>query len=149
VTTFDDRLLRPDLDDPHGSPFWHHCHAGELRIQACTGCGRLRHPPRPMCPWCQSTAHEWRRMSGRGRVWSFVNVHPPLLAAYGEHAPYNAIVVELDEDSTIRLVGNLVSGPEGALEEIDADTIEIGEPVEVCFQQIAEDVTLPRWRRPS
>jgi hypothetical protein len=88
-------------------------------------------------------------MSGRGRIWSFVKVHPPLLPAYGEHAPYNAIVVELGEDSTIRLVGNLVSGPEGTLEEIDAGTIEIGEPVEVCFQQIAEDVTLPRWRRSS
>ena len=149
MRVFDDRLLRPDLADPHGADFWHHCHADELRIQACTGCGRLRHPPRPMCPWCQSTGREWRQMSGRGRVWSFVNLHPPLLPAYGEHAPYNAVVVELDEDPTIRLVGNLVSGPEGALEEIDAGTIEIGEPVEVCFQQIAEDVTLPRWRRPS
>lgn len=88
-------------------------------------------------------------MSGRGRVWSYVVVHPPLLPAYGEQAPYNAVVVALEEDATIRLVGNLVTGPEGRLDEVDPDTIEIGEPVVVCFQQIAEDVTLPRWRRPS
>ena len=72
-------------------------------------------------------------MSGAGTIWSFVVPHPPLLPAYAELAPYNVIVVALDEDPTIRFVGNLVAGPDGPINEIDPATIAIGEPVEVVF----------------
>ena len=34
--------------------------------------------------------------------------HPPLLPAFAEVAPYNAIIVELEEDPLIRFAGNLV-----------------------------------------
>jgi uncharacterized OB-fold protein len=61
-------------------------------------------------------------------------------------APYNVIVVALDENPSIRFVGNLLASPEGAINEIDPDTIRIGEPVRVVFQQV-EDVALPRWVR--
>jgi uncharacterized OB-fold protein len=127
--------------------FWDGTAAGELRIQACTSCGRLRFPPRPMCPRCRSLEHEWRAMSGRGRIWSFVVPHPPLLPAFAELAPYNVVVVELDEDPTIRLVGNLLESPDGAINEVDPATIRIGESVRVVFQPAGEDVVLPRWIR--
>jgi uncharacterized OB-fold protein len=127
--------------------FWDGTAAGELRIQACTSCGRLRFPPRPMCPRCRSLEHEWRAMSGRGRIWSFVVPHPPLLPAFAELAPYNVVVVELDEDPTIRLVGNLLDSPDGAINEVDPATIRIGESVRVVFQPAGEDVVLPRWIR--
>lgn len=147
-------ILLPEADDD-SAPFWGACAAGELRIQECSSCSRLRFPPRPLCPWCRSFEHEWAPVSGRGTVWSFVRTHPPLLPAYAEVAPYNVIIVALDDDPTIRLVGNLVETDEGTLEAlsvVDADTIEIGEPVEVVFAEIdageGETVTLPRWRRP-
>lgn len=139
-------LLRPDVEDPHGAPFWEGSARGELLVQACGDCGRRRHPPRPMCPWCRSLADRWEPMSGRGTIWSFVVPHPPLLPAYAELAPYNVIVVTLDEDPTLRMVGNLVTGPDGAIGEIDPETITIGEAVEVVFARV-EDVVLPRWRR--
>lgn len=144
---FDDRLLRPDVDDPQGGGFWEHCAHEELRIQGCGACGRLRHPPRPMCPWCRSTDRTWQAVSGRATIWSVGRVHPPLLAAYAEQAPYNVVVVELEEDPGIRLVGNVVTGPEGRLGEVDADDLAIGDAVEVVFQRVASDVVLPRWRR--
>ena len=50
-------------------------------------------------------------------------------------------------DETIRMVGNLVTGPDCSIDEVDPATIVIGEPVEVVFARI-EDVALPRWRRP-
>jgi uncharacterized protein len=127
--------------------FWEGTAAGELRIQRCTNCGRLRFPPRPMCPQCNSLAYEWTAMSGRGRIWSFVVPHPPLLPAFAELAPYNVVVVELDEDPTIRLVGNLLDSPDGAINDVDPSTIRIGEPVRVVFQPAGEDVVLPRWVR--
>jgi len=45
-------------------------------------------------------------------------------------------------------VGNLVTSADGAINEIDPATIEIGEPVEVVFAPI-DDVFLPRWVRRS
>lgn len=84
-------------------------------------------------------------MSGEGRIWSFVVPHPPLLPAFAQVAPYNVIIVELAEDPSIRMVGNLVTAAGGPINEIDPATITIGTPVRVVFQQVAEDVALARW----
>jgi uncharacterized OB-fold protein len=138
--------LLPDLDEPTAAPFWAGTARGELLVQACGACGEWRMPPRPMCPRCQSIEVSWERTSGRGRIWSFIVPHPPLLPAYAEVAPYNAIVVELEERPSIRFAGNLVTGPDGEIDEIDPATITIGEPVTVVFAR-KEDVFLPRWVR--
>jgi uncharacterized OB-fold protein len=139
-------FLLPDLDEPTAAEFWAGTARGELLVQACAACGTRRMPPRPMCPVCRSIGVRWEPTSGRGTVWSFIVPHPPLLPAYAELAPYNVIVVALDEDPTIRFVGNLLASPDGPINEIDPTTIRIGEPVRVVFQQV-EDVALPRWVR--
>ena len=138
--------LLPDLRDPTTAPFWEGCARGELLVQACASCGLRRMPPRPMCPRCRSLEIRWEPTSGRGRVWSFIVPHPPLLPAFAEVAPYNAIIVELEEDPLIRFAGNLVASADGDINEIDPATIEIGQPVRVVFHQI-DDVFLPRWVR--
>ncbi len=138
--------LLPDLADPTSNEFWLGCARGELLVQACGTCGAWRMPPRPMCPRCRSTAVSWEPTSGRGRIWSFIVAHPPLLPAFAAVAPYNAIVVELDEDPEIRFVGNLVETADGDINRIDPTTITIAEPVRVVFHRI-DDVTLPRWVR--
>jgi uncharacterized protein len=142
--------LLPAMDEEN-SGFWKAAREGQLVVQACSNCGKLRHPPRPMCPRCRSTKREWRPMSGRGRVWSYIVPHPPLLSAYAELAPYNVIVVELEEDPTLRFVGNLLTGPEGPINEIDPYSIEIGEPVHVVFKRYERedksDEFLPMWAR--
>jgi uncharacterized OB-fold protein len=142
----DTGFLLPDLDDETSAPFWAGTARGELLVQACTDCGAWRMPPRPMCPRCRSIAVHWEPTTGSGTIWSFIVPHPPLLAAYSELAPYNAIVVALDDDPTIRFVGNLVTGPDGPINEIDPATITIGEPVRVVFARV-DDVHLPRWVR--
>ena len=77
--------------------------------------------------------------------------HPPLLAAYAALAPYNVIVVALDEDPALRLVGNLVAAPDGAINEIDPASILIGEPVRVVFSRRTgpdgHEVSMPEWVR--
>ena len=135
------------LVDELTAPFWEGALAGELRMQTCAECGRMRFPPRPMCPWCRSLVSAWRGVSGRGTVWSCVVPHPPLLPAFEPVAPYNVVVVALDEDPMLRLVGNLVASPDGPINEIDPATIGIGERVRVVFQRVADDVALPRWVR--
>lgn len=139
-------FLLPDLDDPLTAPFWAGTARGELLVQACEACGARRMPPRPMCPACRSVAVRWEPVRGTGRVWSFAVPHPPLLPAYAAVAPYNVIVVELDEDPTIRFAGNLVARAGAPLDSVDPATIRIGEPVQVVFDRV-EDVALPRWVR--
>ncbi len=138
--------------DEDGGFFWEGTAKGELRIQKCNACGKLRHPPRPMCPRCRSTDRGWATMSGKATVWSYVVPHPPLLQPYSDLAPYNVIVVGLDEDPNIRFVGNLVTGPDGALNDIDPHSIRIGEPVEVVFKTFVRadgsEQTVPFWARP-
>jgi uncharacterized OB-fold protein len=141
-------LLLPDVEDPDGQPFWEGTAKGELRVQRCGDCSRPRIPPRPMCPWCNSLRNDWQAVSGRGTIWSFIVPHPPLLPAYAELAPYNVVVVALEEDPSLRLIGNLVAAPEGAINGVDPASIKIGDPVRVVFQRV-EDVWLPRWMRGS
>ncbi len=138
--------LLPDLDEPTAAGFWEGCARGELVVQACGACGRRRMPPGPMCPHCQSTDVRWEPTSGRGRVWSFIVAHPPLLPAFAAVAPYNAIIVELEEDPMLRFAGNLVAGADGEINEVNPATLAIGELVRVVFHQV-EDVFLPRWVR--
>lgn len=139
-------FLLPDLEDETSAEFWAGTARSELLVQACGACGAWRMPPRPMCPRCQSISVRWVATSGRATIWSFIVPHPPLLPAYAELAPYNAIVVALEQDPTIRFVGNLLASPDGAINEIDPATITIGEPVRVVFQTV-DDVALPRWVR--
>ena len=135
-----DTLLSP-VPDEDGAPFWGYAAQGELRVQACADCGEPRFPPRPCCPHCQSFASEWRPMSGKGRIWSYVVPHPPLLPAYAAQAPYNVIVVELAEAPRIRLVGNLVTGPDAPLNSVPPDRIRIGAKVQAVF----DGDGMPRW----
>ncbi|KIE27565.1 hypothetical protein LK08_08040 [Streptomyces sp. MUSC 125] len=132
-------MLAP-VTDTDGAPFWEYAARGELRVQACGDCGESRFPPRPCCPRCQSFASEWRRVSGRGRVWSYIVAHPPLLPGYAQQAPYNVVVVELEDAPRIRLVGNLVTAPGAPLGSLDPGRIRIGTRVQVVFSG-----GLPQW----
>ncbi|MEU4076608.1 Zn-ribbon domain-containing OB-fold protein [Streptomyces venezuelae] len=136
-------MLTP-VTDEDGAPFWEYAAQGELRVQSCADCGELRFPPRPCCPHCQSFASEWRLMSGRGRIWSYVFPHPPLLPDYAAQAPYNAVIVELAEAPRIRLVGNVVATPDAALDSVDPARLRIGAGVRVAFTEV-DGTTVPRW----
>ncbi|MFJ8083556.1 Zn-ribbon domain-containing OB-fold protein [Streptomyces sp. NPDC096205] len=133
-------MLSP-VTDPDGAPFWEYAARGELRVQVCAGCAEPRFPPRPCCPHCRSFDSDWRPVSGRGRVWSYVVAHPPLLPDYAAQAPYNVVVVELEDLPRIRLVGNLVPAPGAPLNSLPPDGIRIGARVRVVFC----DGGLPQW----
>ncbi len=137
-------LLLPFIDDD-AVPFWEGTRRGELRMQQCAETGRLIFPPRPMSPWGQHTEPTWTTVSGRGTIWSFAVPHPPLLPQFAELAPYNVILVALDEDPNVRLVGNLIAREGGEINEIDPSDIEIGVPVRAVFDRVSEDIHLPRW----
>ncbi|MBV9934459.1 MAG: bifunctional MaoC family dehydratase/OB-fold nucleic acid binding domain-containing protein, partial [Actinobacteria bacterium] len=114
--------------------FWEGVDAGQLRIQRCSGCGTLRHPPRPMCPNCRSLEHDYVVSAGKGIVYSFVvHHHPPVP---GKQMPFTVAVVELDEGT--RIVGNVI--------DIDPADVTVGLPVEVAFVANEAGRVLPQWR---
>ncbi|MEE8509197.1 MAG: OB-fold domain-containing protein [Myxococcota bacterium] len=139
-----DEVMLPAIGDD-SAPFWEGCREGELRVQRCAETGRLIFPPRPMSPWGPHSEPTWTRVSGRGSIWSFAVPHPPLLPQFAKLAPYNVILVALEEDPTVRMVGNLVAAEGGAINEVDPASIRIGALVRVVFQPVGDGIFLPRW----
>lgn len=121
---------------PESVEFWEGCKRGELLIQQCRHCGKLRYYPRVACPWCGSEEYRWHKASGKGEVYSFIVVHPPTLPAFKDRVPYPVILVELEEG--VRMISNMV--------DCKNEDIRIGMPVEVVFDQVSEHLTLPKFR---
>jgi len=116
--------------------FWEGTKRQQLVFQRCKGCGTWRHPPRPMCPSCQSLEVEWAPSSGKGIVYSWVTYRGP--APHPAFTiPYAVVLVELEEG--IRFVAGMVG--------TKPEEIYIGMPVEVVFDAIAPDLTLPKFRK--
>lgn len=133
------------LPEPHPetAPFWEGCRSRELRVQRCGNCQRWRWYPRPMCPWCQSLAVEWQPVAGRGRIASYVVVHRATGGVPASAVPYYPILVELDQAPGVRLPSLLVDytpPPD------DPNAVPIGAPVQVHFQPVSAELSLPLFR---
>lgn len=119
---------------PDNAFFWEGVASQRLLIQRCGACGRLRHPPGPMCPSCHSLEWDTQQASGRGRVYSFVVAHHPPIPPFDY--PNLVVLIELDEGT--RLVSNLVG--------VDPGDAEIDMPVEVVFTRVDPDLVLPLFQ---
>lgn len=129
-------LLRPRVDlDNQG--FWEAVRQHRLVFQKCKDCGLLVHRPRPMCPRCNSMEREWVPSTGKGVVYSWVNFVYANAAYPGIKVPYTVVVVEMAEG--VRMISNLY--------DVKPEEVYVGMPVEVVFDDIADDLTLPKFRR--
>jgi uncharacterized OB-fold protein len=122
--------------DEESKGFWEACRRHELYIQRCRACGRRRHYPRALCPFCLSSDTEWMRCTGRGTVYTFTVTHQNQAPGFRESVPYVMAYVELEEG--VRLLTNIVDCP--------VETVRIGMPVEVVFGDVGDDLALPRFR---
>jgi uncharacterized OB-fold protein len=128
------------VPSPESEPFWEACRRHELVLQRCSGCGSFWFPPGAICPRCHSESWNWAPTSGLGIVYSFAVVHRVYHPGFADTVPYVVGVVELQEGP--RLPTAIVGAPIG---DIRCDM-----PVEVVFEDVTEDVTLPKFRpRPS
>jgi acetyl-CoA acetyltransferase/uncharacterized OB-fold protein len=112
--------------------FWTSGADGRLRVQGCTECSSLVHPPVPLCPVCRSRAWEPTVVSGRATVIGCTvdhhQWHPDFVP------PYAIAVVALAEDPGVRLTTTIVG--------CDPAEVAIGQEVAVRFEHV-EDVWLP------
>ncbi len=115
--------------------YWEGCRKHQLLIQRCTQCGRYQFYPRIVCTACMSDGIDWVQASGHGRVLSFTVIHRAVSAAYKADVPYVLALIELDEGPT--MMSNVV--------EIDAESVVIGLPVEVVFEEWSDEITIPKF----
>ena len=136
-TLFPPAMPLPAITDDT-RPFWDACRRHELVIQRCAQCGTFRHLPTPVCWRCRSFAHESVPVSGRGDVFSYAVVHRAFLPELAPYVPYTVAVVALEDAPGVRLVSNLLGAT--------ADEVRIGLQVEVVFEDVSGEVTVPRFR---
>ncbi len=129
-------LPLPTLDD---APFWEAARRHELVVQRCAECGTLRHPPAPCCYNCQSFDSDWVKVEGKGVIFSYINVVHPIHPALVNRVPFNVAVVELPGAGGVCMVGNIIDTP--------FEELHVGMPVEVTFEDIDSEITLPQWKR--
>ena len=121
---------------PEMAPFWEAARRHELTAQHCLDCGAFRFPAREVCSRCLSRRAAWRRVSGRGRVFSVAIMHQANHPWFAARAPYPVVVVELEEGARML---STVTG-------VEPHAIAIGMPVTVGFDDVTPEISLPVFR---
>jgi uncharacterized protein len=124
---------------PEMAPFWDAARRHQLVVQRCLDCGAHRFPAREVCSRCLSRRVEWQPVSGRGRVFSIAVMHQASHPWFAARVPYAVVVVELPEGTRIL---STVTG-------VPPEAITIDMPVEVAFEDVTPEVSLPVFRPAS
>ena len=118
------------------APFWEAARAKKLLVQRCPGCGAHQFFPQAHCRECLSDRLEWVESTGKGTVYSFTVIHRPPSSTFERDVPYTVALVDLDEGC--RMISNIV--------DVDPQAVRVGMSVEVVFEEITANVSLPKFR---
>ncbi|HUJ65502.1 MAG TPA: OB-fold domain-containing protein [Acidimicrobiales bacterium] len=122
---------------PLTAGFWEAARHHQLVVQRCSSCGRFRHYPQHLCPYCLDDGWTWAPVRGTGSVYSYAVTHRAFHPAWTDRVPYAVVTVTLDEG--VRMVSDL--------DPRDTARVAVGLPVQVYFEEVAgTDFTLPRFR---
>ena len=129
-----ERLRPPPVLTTENEFFWRGAAEGKLLCHRCTSCGRLQHPPTPLCPHCHGAQWDVEELSGFGKVASFIIIrHPP--NPWFE-LPIVAGTIDLDEG--VQVISNIC--------DIDPGDIALGMPLEVFFAPTEDGLAVPLFR---
>lgn len=132
-----DKYFKPlPISTQETREFWEGCKNHELKVQKCLKCEVTRFPPLPMCPKCNSTDTKWIPVSGKGKVYSWIIVHHPIIDSFREDVPMVIALVDLEGGG--RIVTNLI--------ECDPVNIKVNMEVIVEFVDVTEEHTLPKFK---
>ena len=121
---------------PWSQPFWDGCKRHELLIQRCKDCQTPTFYPKLFCPHCLSPNLAWEKASGRGKIYSYTAVHSYAPSAFSEDTPYVVAVIDLQEG--VRMMSNIV--------DCLPEAVKCDMNVEVVFDDVTEEMTLPKFR---
>jgi len=126
--------------DIESAPYWQACHDHRLKVMRCADCMQYRYPPTVFCDNCRSPNSELVEVSGRGKVYSWIVVrHPIPREVFGDVVPYVVAMIELEEGP--RLATNII--------DCNVDAVTDGMPVEVVFDDVTPEISLPKFRPAS
>jgi len=119
-------------------PFWDAAKRGVLELQRCQSCGQFQHPPYATCTRCVSTDLKFESACGFGAIYAYTIMYHTGDKRFAPAVPYASIIVELDDAPGALMAGNL----------LDAEFTEakVGRRVEVVFEKLNDDITLPQFR---
>ncbi len=133
-------ILKQTHADESTQLFWDAAREDRLVAPKCVHCGTFRLPPSPFCFDCQQREVEWVELPGTGEIYSFTVVRHPLHPDLAPAIPYASGVVELDgtQGAGARMLVNII--------ECDVDSLAIGDPVEIVWDHVNDEMTTPRFR---
>lgn len=109
---------------------------GRLVYQRCNSCHTPIFYLRVVCPACMSEDLEILDASGRGTIHSFTTLHRAGHPGLADRVPYTIVLVDLDEG--VRVLADVV--------ECQPDEVVVGAAVDVVFDAVTPDFTVPRFR---
>ena len=121
---------------PWARPFWDAAREHRLLLQCCEDCGKVIHYPRIACPHCFSDRLGWQQASGRGTIYSYTVVQANAPSAFAADVPYVVAVIRLEEG--VQMLSNIVG--------CDFDKLACDQAVEVVFERLDDEFTLPKFR---
>ena len=116
--------------------FWDAAKKHQLLIQHCRDCGAHQFLPQSCCRGCLSEEIEWVEAKGKGKIYSYTIINRPPTKRFQGDVPYTVALVELDEG--VRMMTNVVG--------IDPQQVRIDMAVEVVFEDISPEISLPKFR---
>ena len=128
--------MPPPLANATSLPFWEAAAEHRLVVQRCSDCAHTRFPPAPICPECREGAFDWLEVPGGGSVYTYTTMHRPVAADMP--LPFVIAVVALDDSGGLRMISNLV--------DIDPAQVEIGMRVELVWEDMSDELAVPRFR---
>ncbi|MGY8935065.1 MAG: Zn-ribbon domain-containing OB-fold protein [Alphaproteobacteria bacterium] len=133
------KVTRPiPVPDEWTKPFWDAAKRGVLELQRCQNCGHFQHPPYATCVNCISTDLKFEPVEGGGTIYAYTIMYHTGDQRFAGAVPYASIIVEMDKAPGAFLPGNLLGVPY-------ADA-KVGRRVEVVFETLNDDITLPQFR---
>jgi uncharacterized protein len=131
----DYRKPLPMIDDDNRE-FWESCRRHEMRLQRCQQCQLVRYYPSPVCHRCGSAKADWSRVTGNATVYTYSVVYRAPSEGFAGDIPYVYAIVELEEGPM--MATNVVG--------IDPEAVSIGMSVELVYDDVTPEVTLPKFR---
>jgi uncharacterized OB-fold protein len=81
---------------------------------------------------------EFEPVSGRGAIYAYTIMYHTGDKRFASAVPYASIIVELDDAPGALLAANLLESP--------YTEAKVGRRVEVLFERLNDDITLPQFR---
>ncbi len=127
------------VPDETSKPFWEAAARHVLKLPRCSKCAAYSLPPDITCPSCHTLEPDfsYEEVSGRGKVRSWTVVRHSFLRGF--KLPFVLLDVQLDDQPGVRLIGQLLDGPD--------TPIHLGDAVAIAFEDVAAGIAIPAFRK--